>query len=373
MRPSPQDIHDASESPPRAEVQRQRFGKAGFKATIACVAALLALVAVDVAVRIFAPPDYEPRRFEPDGRVPFVVYPNGRFAYQPGVTFSSVYDRRGDERGYFDSQGRVMYRLNNLGLRGADIMLEKPEGVTRIVCLGDSFTFGEGVREEHTYPARLEAILSGRLSGERFQVINAGVQGYGTLEELYLYGLVCDPLRPDVVIIGFVLNDAADPGETIRLNDERTRAFEPSALGRVSALWEQFERGREAGRIDREYAASIRESFSSQRWQDTETAFAGMRAYADERGFRLAMVVFPLYVDLDGEYPFADLHALVAKACRDAGIAHLDLLDVFSGQPAQQFWVHPTDQHPNEIAHGMAAERLADFLLELGVINSARR
>ena len=45
--------------------------------------------------------------------------------------------------------------------------------------LGDSFTFGEGVPDEETFVARLDAALR----GEGLQVLNAGVAGHGTVEE----------------------------------------------------------------------------------------------------------------------------------------------------------------------------------------------
>ena len=42
----------------------------------------------------------------------------------------------------------------------------------------------------------------------------------------------------------------------------------------------------------------------------------------------------------------------------------LDLQETLRSEPAEELWVHPTDHHPNERAHALAAERVAAFLAE---------
>src|SRR5262245_54386272 len=51
-------------------------------------------------------------------------------------------------------QGKTVLRTNSLGFRGRDLARRKPDDVTRVVCLGDSVTFGLGLaREELPYPS----------------------------------------------------------------------------------------------------------------------------------------------------------------------------------------------------------------------------
>jgi hypothetical protein len=95
-------------------------------------------------------------------------------------------------------------RLNSnaRGLRGRrDHAYEKPAGTTRIVVLGDSFTFGEDVDDTETYSAQLEALLPG------VEVLNLGVHGYGH-DQMLIYlreeGL---KYNPDVVLLGFLSDD----------------------------------------------------------------------------------------------------------------------------------------------------------------------
>jgi lysophospholipase L1-like esterase len=108
---------------------------------------------------------------------------------------------------------------NSLGLRSPEVSAKKDR--FRILVLGDSCTFGLGVDNEGTYPARLERILNGDGSGDRrFEVINAGVPGYGTWQGARYLESRGLRLKPDLVIACFGNNDVAahdDPNNINRL------------------------------------------------------------------------------------------------------------------------------------------------------------
>jgi hypothetical protein len=70
-------------------------------------------------------------------------------------------------------------------------------------------------------------------------------------------------------------------------------------------------------------------------------------------------------VGLDREYPFAPVHETIRRFCLGSGIAHHELLPVFQGRRTADFWVHPIDHHPNELAHRLAAESLVGDVLKL--------
>ncbi len=93
------------------------------------------------------------------------------------------------------------YHINSQGYRGRLHSAKPKAGTFRIVLLGDSFGFGWGVDDHHTYAARLEEILEG------VEVINLSVSGYGTDQELLRLQRDGLPLNPDLVIIHVVSND----------------------------------------------------------------------------------------------------------------------------------------------------------------------
>lgn len=92
------------------------------------------------------------------------------------------------------------------GLRAPLHPEEKPAGITRVMTLGCSTTYGWGVDDEQSYPARLEAHLVEQ--GHPIEVINGGQPGYSSFQGLWLWDNVLSRYHPDVVIFGYIVQDA---------------------------------------------------------------------------------------------------------------------------------------------------------------------
>ncbi|MCH2590745.1 MAG: hypothetical protein MK004_19915, partial [Planctomycetales bacterium] len=73
------------------------------------------------------------------------------------------------------------------------------------------------------------------------------------------------------------------------------------------------------------------------------------------------LAIFPELMSLE-DYPFTAIHTFVNETCGELGLPVHDLLPDFRGLTDQQLWVHPTDHHPNEIAHDIVARSLEGFL-----------
>lgn len=93
------------------------------------------------------------------------------------------------------------FRTNSRGLRDREYSIEKPNGVNRIVVIGDSFTWGWGVGDQEIYTEILEASLQG------VEVINLGVTAFDTPQELKYLKMEGMNYEPDMIILGFCLND----------------------------------------------------------------------------------------------------------------------------------------------------------------------
>ena len=113
-------------------------------------------------------------------------------------------------------------RINQAGVRDREIGPKAP-GERRIVVLGDSLVMAVQVPLEETFAARLEARLKeARPDGpaatpRRFRVINAGVQGYGPVEEYLFHRDVTSALQPDLVLLAlYPGNDAVEAGNSAR-------------------------------------------------------------------------------------------------------------------------------------------------------------
>lgn len=107
-------------------------------------------------------------------------------------------------------RSKVPIRTNSLGLRSPEVALAKPKDTFRILVLGDSVTFGWGIRNEDGYASQLASLLTTMWPDKRFEVINAGVSGYGTWQEALWLDETGRKLSPDVIVVQVHLNDAAD-------------------------------------------------------------------------------------------------------------------------------------------------------------------
>ena len=98
---------------------------------------------------------------------------------------------------------------NSHGFRSSEFDLRKPDKTFRIVCFGDSSTFGIGNPIQDTWPRQLEQLLNEGLpeDGVTFQVINAGVPGYTSYQGLIHMRQEMDRLNPDLVLTSYANND----------------------------------------------------------------------------------------------------------------------------------------------------------------------
>jgi len=98
---------------------------------------------------------------------------------------------------------------NSRGLRGSEHGYERVPGKYRILILGDSFAWGFGVRDNEVFSQVLESLAP------NVEVINMGVSGYGTDQELLLYTEEGYKYKPDLVVLAFFSNDLDEISSTI--------------------------------------------------------------------------------------------------------------------------------------------------------------
>ena len=93
------------------------------------------------------------------------------------------------------------------------------------------------------------------------------------------------------------------------------------------------------------------------------------------RGVPFVVVIFPLFANpLDARYPFADVHAKVAQAAAEAGARVVDLLPDYRAVDGALLVVNGADdEHPNEIAHRIAARAIVQAVEEVVPRSTAAR
>lgn len=108
---------------------------------------------------------------------------------------------------------------NAEGLRGPDrpVIADGEDDVYRILCVGDSITFGFNVDQPGTYPRQLQELLETRHPMRHFEVVNGGVPGWSWLQGLRFVETRGLAIHPDLVIMGHGTNDRLLPA---RVTDE---------------------------------------------------------------------------------------------------------------------------------------------------------
>ena len=121
----------------------------------------------------------------------------------------------------------VHVQHNSEGFHDSEHSFENPDGIPRIVVLGDSFMEAFSVESEETFYSQLASRL--REAGKPVEVINLGVGGYGTLQEYLVYMAVGRRYRPDVVVLGFYF------GNDLHNNDQELETILHSGTGTAAS------------------------------------------------------------------------------------------------------------------------------------------
>lgn len=306
-------------------------------------------------------------------------------------------------------------RTNALGFRDEPIAPAKAPGTFRVVVLGDSFMEALQVSHEDSLPHRLGELLEDR-SGRPVEVVNAGVSGWGTADQLIWLRRVGLALEPDLVLVAMTLHNDVSDNLALRHHDlvagaprarPRTemplRVYAPLELkgwlasrSHLYRLITERLRGGEiqsrAGALASHVSALMRRDPDEQielGWKLTRHHLDEIQEASRANGARMAIFMIPLAVQLRDRVfaEFLASHDLdpnevqldrPQQAVREWGAAAevpvIDLLPDFRTRVAADpsLLYIPADGHWNEAGHELAAEAVATALIERGVVAPAR-
>lgn len=191
----------------------------------------------------------------------------------------------------------------------------KEPGTFRIAVVGDSFTFGPHMQLNDTFSKRLEKMLSQNRGAPRIEVLNRGVNGASTEQEVEITRRTLRE-QPDLVILEITLNDA----EPHILSDkERAEVFGAPWLTWRIFSWSKF-LGLIGTRLHNSQTVKRYIDYHSKFFKDPATRGrfgTSIRRIANitrSANIPLVAVVFPLFdFAVDDRYPFHETHEIIGK------------------------------------------------------------
>jgi hypothetical protein len=247
------------------------------------------------------------------------------------------------------------YTINKHGFRGEPVSIKKPPNTTRIVFLGDSIVWGHAVDVEQSLAAQLETRLNNLSKGRNVEVLNFGVSGYSTQQEVEIFIERAKKFEPDFVIVGFCLND-------FEKSSVEARPFERVTLGMTSKSYMVENIKRLVYHFARQNFGYSTEPDFVLKTVDVRREFQRLDEQVDTR---ILLAVFPILVDFDS-YAYQHLHTDALESVEGLDFDTLDIIDAFRGHDFQKLKVAESDTtHPNSLGISLATEMIAKYFAEL--------
>jgi len=327
--------------------RRAGRGIAG-RAALALLAPLLLLAGLEAVFRVIRPDDGDAR-----------IHRRAMVEPDPDLLWRLIPYAEGE------------YATNPLGFR--DRALD-PAADRRVLVLGDSVSWGHGVPLESIYPILLEDRLNASGAG-RVDVVNTGVPGYSTFQQLRLLERRGLRLRPDLVLLQFCLNDVVERYTTVAefggagvfLGVDTRRAI-PGLVGwlvrnsRAYAALAESVAARDRRRAEYRVQGLARDALGEpleSAWVTALAEIESIHALAGRHGVPLLIAIAPYRFQLaDPDGSRQPQERLLAFA-RARGVPAVDLLPTFAAaMPATGSSLFLDASHFSAAGHTLAAEAL---------------
>jgi lysophospholipase L1-like esterase len=313
--------------------------------------------------------------------------------------------------------------ISPLGLRDPRSAYERPADVFRVLLLGDSFVEGVQVDASKTVAAQLEASLQ-RQSSRPVEVINAGVAGYGTGQEMLLFEQEGVRYQPQVVVlVVFLGNDIGDNSfrpdpqraeqtsrPTFELDSERMIRVVPGAppdsspdprqvLRDCCLLYNVFETGvllklgsgpvRDQPEVEWDGRYLVRSLYEKEpdgemerAWRITERLLGLLRDRVRSENVQLVIVGAPDWLALDqaawaermggsraasGRYAPDAPSRMLSNIAGRIGAPYVDLLPILARVSTDEPLYFPIDTHWTPAGHALVAHAIEEKLREMGL------
>jgi hypothetical protein len=268
----------------------------------------------------------------------------------------------------------VEYPLNAMGYRDRSFSLKKDPQTYRILVVGDSYTEGAGCRRREAFPGVLEAALNQRIKAIgcplRVEVYNLGICGANTVEEVNLIFKEGPLLKPDLIILAYVLNDPEVHPSDIKLFDPPAwvTAVHKIFLEEVHSYayywlftrFTLFKGNLTPSRDVDKYCLTIHDP-QYHGWLEAVAALTDLEKFLKENHYEFLALIYPEFNFQQYPGKMRAVHQQIYQMMQGRGLEVIDLLNFYEGidKNLSEFAFSAYDAHPNIKAHQLLGQYLA--------------
>ena len=274
--------------------------------------------------------------------------------------------------------------INELSIRHSDFIIKKPQGVYRIICIGDSLLYSFKGKVYKNYKSE---DATNKITVE---VINAAVPGYTTYQELIFLKKYLLQTSPDLVILNYCLNDnhkflhrfeenmvwTAEAEESLKINNIFDKIVSRSyMLSKIKLFFISKKITGSKSKFQWENRTDINTAWKDYSWVNMAAYLKEMKQLLNQRGIRLCIVVFPVKFQfdqklLDSHYDYVLKPQRKMKyICDKYKIPMLDLFPYFYDAYLKRVELfEPDGLHLNKGIFKLIEEKILSFLDRIGYL-----
>ncbi|HZR79949.1 MAG TPA: SGNH/GDSL hydrolase family protein [Candidatus Binatia bacterium] len=265
---------------------------------------------------------------------------------------------------------------NSRGFVDVEHRVPKPEGVFRIVVVGDSIAIGHPHAYWNSFANVLERLANELCTRRAVEVVVLAVPGYSSSQEEVILEREAMRYEPDLIVWSYCLNDPAHPLYHDS-NGQLGRYFHRPALYVADLVERGLFSAREWWRArTRRCPAEFHEFLHCAYRDEVRATFAQLARFGAASGVPIVVAIHPL-IERDGSpetYPLADLHEVLRRLASNDGLTVVDLVPAYRGATWQEIGVGYDERgwfdcyHPNAWGHELAGRYLLSQLVKRSLV-----
>ena len=266
--------------------------------------------------------------------------------------------------------------FNKEGYRDIDHQLIKEKNTVRIAGLGDSFTFGIGIKNaDNLYLTKLDMLLNN--PEKKYEVFNRAKIGIGTSQEIEILKKDGLKYKPNIIVLGYFLNDFDDAENIGNINSKYGIKFLRSLKFFIYDTFYSYyfydralQKFDEVTGIKQTYPDYLNSILSSKDNIDFNAEYLRqLKQISNDNNATLIVAIIPVIHELKN-YPFMEANKYIEEAGRKYNFTVIDLLPYFKDYNENELWVNQYDHHMNELGHDVTARAIYNKMAQSKLVRA---